>query len=294
VIRFGVLGTGYWADVCHAAGLAAHPDVELVGIWGRDPAKAATLAARHGVEAEAELEVLLDKVDAVSVAVPPDVQADLAVRSARAGCHLLLEKPIALSVETAERVVDEAASTGVASVVFFTQRFVEPVDAWLGLVAESEWDGGSGAFLTTSLGSDSPFSPSPWRREYGGLWDLAPHLLALLIPALGPIEEVAALRGLRDTVHVVLRHEGGASSEITVSATAPAAAERLHLELWGPAGFTAAPLTNADVHPPYARAVSALISAIETGHPAACSAEFGAEVVRVLEAAKETTAVLVA
>jgi predicted dehydrogenase len=294
VTRFGLVGTGYWADVCHAAGLAAHSDPELVAVWGRDPEKARVLAERYGVDAETDLDALLETVDAVAFSVPPDVQAELAVRAARAGCHLLLEKPVALSVEAAERVVEAVEDAAVASVVFFTQRFVEPVDEWLRLVAESEWEGGSGAFLTTSLGPDSPFSHSPWRREHGGLWDLAPHLLALLVAALGPVEEVTALRGRGDATHVVLRHEGGPSSAITVSATAPPAAERLRLELWGPSGFSEAPLTNADVRPPYARAISALIDAIETGVPHACSARFGAEVVRVVEAADEATSVVVA
>jgi predicted dehydrogenase len=293
VTRFGLVGTGYWADVCHAAGLAAHSDPELVAVWGRDPEKARALAEQYGVEAETDLDALLEKVDAVAFSVPPDVQADLAVRAARAGCHLLLEKPVALSVEAAERVVEAVTDAGVASVVFFTQRFVEPVDAWLRLVGESEWEGGSGAFLTRSLAPDSPFSHSPWRREHGALWDLAPHLVALLIPTLGPVEEVTALRGRGDATHVILRHEGGPSSEITVSATVPPAAERLRLELWGPSGFSEAPLTNADVRPPYARAISALVDSVETGRPHECSAAFGADVVRVLEAAAESSSVLV-
>ena len=36
MLRFGLVGTGYWAREVHAAGLAAHPDVEFVGMWGRD------------------------------------------------------------------------------------------------------------------------------------------------------------------------------------------------------------------------------------------------------------------
>jgi predicted dehydrogenase len=294
VIRFGVVGTGYWADACHAAGIAAHPDAELVGVWGRDGEKARALAARYGVEPEIELDALLEQVDAVAFSVPPDVQAELAVRAVRAGCHLLLEKPLALSAEGAERVADEAASAGVASVVFFTQRFVEPVDNWLRTVAESEWDGASGAFLGAGLAPGSPFSHSPWRWESGALWDLAPHLLAVLIPVLGRVEEVAAVRGRREAAHVVLRHEGGATSDLAVSATAPPAAERFQLELWGADGFSSAPLTNADIQRPYARAVSALIASIETGEPHACSARFGAEVVQVLEAADTAPRVVVA
>jgi predicted dehydrogenase len=290
VIRFGVLGTGFWADVCHASGLAAHPDVELVGVWGRDPAKTSALAGRHGVEAEADLDALLAKVDAVSLAVPPDVQAELASRAARAGCHVLLEKPLALATDSAERVVDEIARAGVGSVVFFLQRFVEPVEAWLReSVAPREWDGGSATFLASSLMPHSPFSQSPWRHEHGALWDLAPHLLAVLIPALGPVGKVTAARGSRESVDIVLQHEGGASSEISASMTAPEATGGARLELWGPGGRTQAPLAS-DFETPYARAVSALVSTIDTGRPHPCTAAFGAEVVRVLAAAQRLMA----
>ena len=283
--RFGVVGTGHWADVCHAAGIAAHPGAELVAAWGRDEDKTRALAGRYGIDAETDLDVLLEKVDAVAFAVPPDVQAELAVQAARAGCHLLLEKPLALTAEAAERVVDEAESAGVATVVFFTQRFREPVDTWLRSVSDSDWDGGSGWFLTGSLAPDSPFS-TPWRHEYGGLWDLGPHLLSLLIPALGPVEEAAALHGRGDLTQVVLRHQEGRTSKITVSGTAPQAAERLQVELWGADGFSAAPLTLVDIQSSYSRALSALLASIETGIPQECSARFGAEVVRVLEAAE--------
>jgi 3-hydroxyisobutyrate dehydrogenase-like beta-hydroxyacid dehydrogenase len=57
---------------------------ELVGVWGRNPAKAEALARRFGVGGYEDLDALLGAVDAVAVAVPPDVQAELAVRAARA------------------------------------------------------------------------------------------------------------------------------------------------------------------------------------------------------------------
>jgi hypothetical protein len=68
-VRFGVVGTGVWADTAHAAGLAAHPGVELVGIWGRDPAKAAAVAERHGAITGADADPLFAQGDAVSFAV---------------------------------------------------------------------------------------------------------------------------------------------------------------------------------------------------------------------------------
>ena len=105
-MRFGVLGTGFWARDVHAAALAAHPDAELVGVWGRDLAKAKAVGAEFDVAGYADVDELLAQVDAVAIALPPDVQAPLAERAAAAGKHLLLEKPIALDVADADRVVD--------------------------------------------------------------------------------------------------------------------------------------------------------------------------------------------
>jgi predicted dehydrogenase len=174
-LRFGVLGTGYWAQETHASVLAASDDAELVAIWGRDPAKTEAAAGRFGIAGFTDLDELLAEVDAVAVAVPPDVQAELAVRAATAGRHLLLDKPLALSLDGAERVAGAVAANRVASLVFFTLRFLPPVAAWMERATGSGgWHSGGGAWLGTALQPGSPFAGSPWRRRKGTLWDLNP------------------------------------------------------------------------------------------------------------------------
>src|ERR1700710_1556847 len=103
-MRCGVLGTGFWATEVHAPSLAGHPDAELVGVWGRDLAKAKAVGAQFDVPGTDDVDALLAAVAAVSFALPPDVRAPLAERAAAAGKHLLLEKPVALSTEAADRV----------------------------------------------------------------------------------------------------------------------------------------------------------------------------------------------
>src|SRR5690242_18999223 len=137
-MRFGLLGPGYWAREVHAAALAAHPEVDFVGVWGRDPAKAATF----GVQAFADVDALLSEVDAVAIALPPNIQAELALRVARAGKHLLLDKPLTLTVDAADAIVAEVQARDLASVIFFTSRFqpstlavleqAEATGGWLG------------------------------------------------------------------------------------------------------------------------------------------------------------------
>jgi predicted dehydrogenase len=284
-LRFGVLGTGYWAQEAHAAALAGHGDAELGGVWGRDPAKVEAMAARFGVDGFTDLDRLLDRVDAVAVAVPPDVQAELAVRAAAAGRHLLLDKPLALSLDGAARVA-EAAANRVASLIFFTLRFLPEVAAWM---AEAEraggWHGGDGTWLGTALEPGSPFAGSPWRQRKGALWDLGPHLLALALPALGPVERVTAGTGLGDTVHLVLGHAGGASSTLTLSQTVPPAAEYREFRLYGPAGRAVVPpfeLAHLVALDEAIGQLAAMVAAGATTHP--CDVRLGRDTVAVLDA----------
>src|SRR6202042_3034558 len=174
-LRFGLVGTGHWAQVTHAPALASTDGIELAAVWGRDARKAARLAADHGAVACTDFGEFLGRVDAVAFSVPPDVQQELAVRAARAGKHLLLEKPIALSLDAADELAGAVAAAGVASVVFFTARFDPRVRAWLAeLAAGGPWLGGTLTWLGTAMDGSSPFN-TPWRRDKGGLGGLGPH-----------------------------------------------------------------------------------------------------------------------
>src|SRR5581483_3655738 len=134
VLKFGLVGTGYWARITHAPALASTEGIEFAAVWGRNPAAATELAAGFQAKPYQDLAAFLAEVDGVAFAVPPDVQAPIAVRAARAGKHLLLEKPIALVDAEADGLVSAVEQAGVASVVFFTHRFRADVRAWLDAV----------------------------------------------------------------------------------------------------------------------------------------------------------------
>jgi len=288
-LRFGVLGTGYWAVETHAAVLAASGDVELAGIWGRDPAKTKAAAARFGIKGHTDLDRLLAEVDAVAIAVPPDVQAELAVRAAAAGRHLLLDKPLALSLDGADRVARAVEAAGVASLVFCTLRFLPGPAAWVEQAAGAgDWQGGDGAWLGTVFTEPaSPFAGSPWRRAKGALWDLGPHVLSLALPVLGPVQRVTAATGHGDTVHLVLGHTGGASSTLTMSQTVPVPAAHIGLQVWGPTGRSATPpfeLAHLDAMGEAIRQLTATVAAGQTAHP--CDVRLARHTVAVLDAAE--------
>ncbi|BFO18874.1 hypothetical protein SHKM778_52620 [Streptomyces sp. KM77-8] len=133
---------------------------------GRRPDAAKELAELHGTRAYDDVEALFADVDAVAVALPPAVQADLAVRAARAGCHLLLDKPLAPTVAQGRAVVEAAEAAGVASVVFFTTRFQPEPEAWITEQARTAgWFTGRAQWLGAVFTAEG--SPSPTRRGGG-------------------------------------------------------------------------------------------------------------------------------
>ncbi|MEV7246562.1 Gfo/Idh/MocA family protein [Streptomyces sp. NPDC003236] len=287
-MRIGLLGTGPWAQAAHAPALAGHPGLDFTGVWGRSPEAAAELAARYGVRAYDDVDALLADVDAVAMALPPSVQAELAVRAARAGRHLLLDKPLAAGVAEGRAVVEAVDRAQVASVVFFTTRFQKEPEEWIEeQAATAGWFTARAQWLGAVFTGDSPFAHSPWRREKGALWDVGPHALSLLLPVLGDVRQVAAaVHGPADTVHLVLDHATGASSTVTLSLTAPPAAAGADLELRGETGTAVLPRSSEGAVPALARAADALLAAARTGRRHPCDAGFGLRVTEILATAE--------
>ena len=216
-VRVGVVGAGPWAKLFHAPMFAKCPETELVGVWARRPEAAEELAASHRVRAFGRFEEMLEHVDALSFAVPPDVQADLAGKAALAGKALLLEKPIALDLGRAQEFVDIVDETGVPTQMVLTWRYADSVLEFIETCHLIEPLGGRGHFLTGGLLGGGIFE-TPWRVEMGPLFDLGPHVLDLLDAALGPIREVSARGDVHRWIGIQLVHESGAVSEASITA----------------------------------------------------------------------------
>ncbi len=281
-LRFGLAGTGFWAREVHAKALAAHADVEFVGVYGRDLSHASLAAAPHGVTPYDDVDAFLADVDVVALALPPYVQAELALRAAEAGKHLLLEKPIALDLGAADRLVAAVEERGLSSVVFFTQRYVAAWEDFLLAAIAARPDGGRADWLSRQ-DSGSPYANSVWRRQYGALWDVGPHMLSQLVPALGPIVDIVGSRGAGDLVHLVFTHEGGATSRMSLSLTMPPGTVRVGVEFWADGGWLIQPEDPRDLGLAYARMIDELIANIGAGEIRhRCDVRFGRDVVEIL------------
>jgi predicted dehydrogenase len=287
-MRFGLLGTGPWAHMAHAPGLAEHQDVEFVGVWGRTEAKVSAFAAEFGTKAYGDVDALLSDVEALAIALPPAVQAPLALRAAQAGKHLLLDKPVALTVAEAQDIVGTLTAGNLASVVFFTRRFLPPLASFLDeAVATGGWVEARVDHVGTIYDEGNPFGESPWRRESGGLWDVGPHALAMVLPVLGPVTEVAAMVAPRDMTHLLLRHSSGAVSKITLSVDVPPAAAREEAVFFGESGIVPVPPVPWDAVGAFGNALDDLLLAASGGPASVMDARFAASITEILVAAEE-------
>jgi predicted dehydrogenase len=284
--RFGVVGTAHWAASVHTVGLQRTAGARLVGIWGRDREKTAALAAARGVAAFAHFEELLAAVDAVSFAVPPQVQAGLASQALAAGKHVMFEKPISTNTRTAMALADAAARAGVATAVFFMRRFVPQIAEFVARHEGGGWREAEIEVRSATFAPDSPYRDSVWRQAEGAtFWDVGPHVLSILIPMLGPVVRAQALPPEGAFVRFETIHADGARAVTRITQRAAPGDARNRYVFRGPSGEVAAPEPELDRPANFVRAATALVAQIRDGAPAhPCDVRFGAETVRILDA----------
>lgn len=112
-IKLGVVGAGRIAQVAHLPALAKARNVEVVAISDPSAALAHGVAAKYGISAFTSTEMLLEQdLDAVLIAAPDRFHHQLGTLALRAGKHVLMEKPLAATVDEAQDLADLAASSG--------------------------------------------------------------------------------------------------------------------------------------------------------------------------------------
>ena len=255
-LRVGLVGAGPWASMLHAPMLDRSPDVELVGIWARRPEAAQALAARRHTQAFLHFEELVDQVEAVSFAVPPDIQTELAARAARAGRHLLLEKPLGLDLDGATRLAAAIAESGVRSQMVLTRRYTPAVRQLLEEAAGFAAHGARAVSISGAVLGGGPFA-TPWRLTHGALLDVGPHVLDLLDAAAGPVEEIEVRGDPLGFSVITCAHRGGAVSQAALSISQPMEGSVSEFELYGPRGVLRL-ADGADSAEQYAEALRAI------------------------------------
>ena len=201
IFGLGVVGAGMAAKP-HALALNALRDrIAVRGVWRRSRAELDQFCATYGFPAAQSYEALLadPAVDAILVLTPPNAREDIVAAAAKAGKHVLMEKPVERSTAAAERIVASCDAAGITLGVIFQHRFRAASMA----LAEKVRSGALGALQAVHL-------VVPWWRPQQGYYDKpgrgtfaqdgggvlitqAIHSLDLMLSLTGPVKAVTAL-----------------------------------------------------------------------------------------------------
>ena len=121
-VRCGVWGVGVWGEK-HARVYAAIPEAALAGVYDRSPERAREVAKQYGARAFESPEALLRECEAVSVATPTVAHREAAETALAAGCHVLVEKPMAVTVAECDAMIAAAARASRVLQVGQVERF---------------------------------------------------------------------------------------------------------------------------------------------------------------------------
>lgn len=282
-IAIGLAGAGPWAEKAYAPMLAAGPETRLAAVWARRPEAARALAAAHGSAPAESFEALLERCDAVAFAVPPDIQAELATQAARAGKALLLDKPLALTLEAAERLASAVEESGVVTQLMLTHRYRSRTASFLDQARTWDAIGGRLAFLSSAF-IRGPYACA-WRKEHGALHDLGPHAFDLLDAALGPIESIAGRGDPRRYVALSCRHASGAVVDVALSGVVPVQPTVFRLELYGPRGALEFDGVAAAAEEPWAEVRRSFAAAFHGRRPGEFDVRRGLVIQRLIDRA---------
>jgi predicted dehydrogenase len=127
IVRLGVIGAGIWGRM-HVRAYAQHPSAELVAICDLDEERAGELAREFGIPKTCGSVdgLLAEELDGISVVTPDKVHADIVIKAAEGGIHVLVEKPMATTVEECEGMIDAARSNNVYLMVDWHNRWNPP------------------------------------------------------------------------------------------------------------------------------------------------------------------------
>lgn len=290
-VRIGLVGAGQWAETMHAPLHAAGAETQLTGVWARRPAAAQELARKHGVPAFSTFEELLENSEAVDFAVPPDIQADLAIGAAEAGRAVMLEKPLSTTFAQATEISAAVERHSVPNILILSKRyhprtreFLAEAQAWVprGEIAGLRGRYLHGGFLASGFLGNS--ERQGWRQAYGAVYDLGPHLLDLMDAAAGPITAVAAAGQNGGYTAITTFHEGGIIGQAAVSGDVGVERVATDIDLYSPAGQLSYSTSGIDQSEAWPVLRAEFASAVRTGSPVTADIARGVHIQRILEA----------
>ena len=259
-IGIGIIGCGMIANF-HAKAIADAEGTHLVGCCSKSPESAKSFAETYGCKAYDSLDAMLadDEINAVTICSPSGAHLDPAIAAAQAGKHVVVEKPLEITPERCDQIIEACDEAGVKLAVTFQSRFHDSSR----LIKEAIENG---RFGTVTMGdayvkwyrTQEYYDSGAWRGTWaldggGALMNQAIHTVDLLIWLMGDIQEISAMTGtmtherieVEDVAVATLKFKSGALGVIEATTTAfPGALKRI--EISGSHGT--AVLEEEDIH----------------------------------------------
>ncbi len=253
-VRWGVIGCGGIADRRTIPdGIQPSSKCDLVAVMDADPARASAVAAKYGVprwfENMTDL-LALPEVQAVYIATPNRLHKEQVLAAARAGKHILVEKPIALSIPDALEMIAVCQANGVKLMAGYMMRFHAHHQRLKAMIDEGLL--GQVVFGRAQLTCWYPPIPGAWRQDPvaggGGAWtDMGSHCVDLLEMWLGPVARLSAFSRtlthaypVEDSMTVLCEFVSGAQGVVEVNFNVPDDAAQNSLEIRGTGGVVVA------------------------------------------------------
>lgn len=273
-LRFGVIGAGGFAEICHIPGLLTHPQAEVVALCGRRFDHARAMADRFGIpDVHTDYRELCarEDLDGVTISTPNAVHAEQAHAAFAHGKHVFCEKPLGMDVPEVEEMVAIAEASGKVHQVAFTFRYTYCLQELRRRVRVG--DLGQPYYVRMRFDSWRGLQPdwkAGWREKQelsggGMLFDMGSHLFDCARFVLGPIETATGFTHniprqrpdsrtgeltdveTDDLAAAWFRHENGVRGEWFMSRATPPHTENGYIEVVGTEGALQASLSRGNL-----------------------------------------------
>ena len=243
-MKIGIIGGGNISDT-HARAARGIPGVEVVAFYGSNRERTAKLAAQHGGTVYDDFDRFLSHrpMDLVAIGSPSGLHAEQGIAAARRGLHVLTEKPIDVSTEKADALIEAAEAAGVKLGVFFQDRLHPAIVQIKRAIAGGSL--GTPVMISGRVKWHRPpeyYASSRWRGTLaldggGALINQAIHTVDLLLWFFGPVARVSGATATRvhkieaeDTAAAVLEFANGALGTIEAATSVyPGYARRVEI-----------------------------------------------------------------
>lgn len=258
IVRVGVIGTSWYADLAHLPRVKSHPRAELTAVCGRNRERAEEMAGKYEIpQVFTDYRDMIDtgSLDAVIVSTPDDLHYPMTMKALDAGLHVLCEKPLAMNATQAKEMLVKAENAGVKHMVCFTYRW-SPVARYVKQLVDNGYIGQCYHCRISYLAGYGRQAQYWWKwdrqRGLGVLGDLGSHAIDLARWYVGDITKVIAHLGVNverpgfeghplnpanDTALLAVEFENGAQGIIEASAVAHMTrGQQKQIRLYGQSG----------------------------------------------------------